>query len=320
MLRPSVLCPVDFSEASQGALRFAAAIAEHFFAGLTVATVDDPLPAGRAGAADHQETLAADRHQDLARFIDDTFPVRKPTLAELHLEVAAGKPATEIQRIALERCADLIVMSTHGQTVVRKFFGSTTERVLRETSVPVLVTPAGDPGPATIEDLKGRVSGVLAPVDFSANSGRQVRIAHGLADAFQASLVLLRVLEPLPEYAGRETFLLNIREARRHRARQEFEELMASLRYDVLPEMVITDGDPAEQIARLAAELGSVAIVMGLHSTSDLGPRMGSVTYRVLCQTATPVLALPPSRVTNLSRRLDLETAAVGVAGRYCIR
>ena len=32
MTRPSVLCPIDFSDASRGALRYAAAIAEHFHA------------------------------------------------------------------------------------------------------------------------------------------------------------------------------------------------------------------------------------------------------------------------------------------------
>ena len=33
---------------------------------------------------------------------------------------------------------------------------------------------------------------------------------------------------------------------------------------------------------------------MGLHSSGMFGPRMGSVTYRVLCLTPTLVLALPP--------------------------
>jgi hypothetical protein len=39
---PSVLCPVDLSDASRGALRYAAALAEHFYGGMTVLTVDDP--------------------------------------------------------------------------------------------------------------------------------------------------------------------------------------------------------------------------------------------------------------------------------------
>ena len=29
-VRPSILCPIDYSDASAGALRYAAAIAEHF--------------------------------------------------------------------------------------------------------------------------------------------------------------------------------------------------------------------------------------------------------------------------------------------------
>ena len=35
-------------------------------------------------------------------------------------------------------------------------------------------------------------------------------------------------------------------------------------------------------------------IVIGLHGSPLAGPRMGSVTYRVLCLSQTPVLALPP--------------------------
>lgn len=41
--KPLVLCPLDFSESCCGALRYAAAIAEHFQSELVIATVDDPL-------------------------------------------------------------------------------------------------------------------------------------------------------------------------------------------------------------------------------------------------------------------------------------
>ena len=41
--RTSVLCPVDFSDASRGALRYAAVVANHLKAELTVLTVTDPL-------------------------------------------------------------------------------------------------------------------------------------------------------------------------------------------------------------------------------------------------------------------------------------
>ena len=54
----------------------------------------------------------------------------------------------------------------HGLTGMRKlFFGSTTERVLRETTVPVLVTPPHDPGPIGIDDAKRLLHRILVPVE-----------------------------------------------------------------------------------------------------------------------------------------------------------
>jgi nucleotide-binding universal stress UspA family protein len=81
MVRPTILCPIDFSEPSRGALRFAAIIAEHFFAGLTVATVDDPLLTGAAGTAYGEGTYERQTEQELERFVKDTFKRHRPTLA-----------------------------------------------------------------------------------------------------------------------------------------------------------------------------------------------------------------------------------------------
>ena len=53
---------------------------------------------------------------------------------------------------------------------------------------------------------------------------------------------------------------------------------------------------PAEEIAKVVRNRQAGLVVMGLHGTPPLGPRMGSVTYRMLCLTPTLVLALPPKR------------------------
>jgi hypothetical protein len=39
-VRPAILCPVDYSDASAGALRYAAALAEQFVAHLVILTVE----------------------------------------------------------------------------------------------------------------------------------------------------------------------------------------------------------------------------------------------------------------------------------------
>ena len=42
-VRPSILCPIDFSDASAGALLYAAAIASHLVTRVVVLTVEEPL-------------------------------------------------------------------------------------------------------------------------------------------------------------------------------------------------------------------------------------------------------------------------------------
>jgi len=56
------------------------------------------------------------------------------------VRVRAGDPATEILRAAPEERADLIAMSTHGRTGVRRvLLGSVAEAVVRRASRPVLL-------------------------------------------------------------------------------------------------------------------------------------------------------------------------------------
>src|SRR5262245_61356274 len=102
-VRPSILCPVDYSDASAGALRYAAAIAEHFVTRLIVLTVEDPLltTARDVGTGNH---WTSDQSEDeLTRFVTDTFAGDAALIAMCECDVAVGKPAAEILRVARER-------------------------------------------------------------------------------------------------------------------------------------------------------------------------------------------------------------------------
>ncbi len=61
----------------------------------------------------------------------------------IEMEVCAGTPFLEINRKAIEKDIDIVVMGTHGTSgdLKRIFFGSTTERVLRFLKRPVLCIP-----------------------------------------------------------------------------------------------------------------------------------------------------------------------------------
>jgi len=294
--RAHVLCPIDFSTPSRAALRYACALAEHFGARLTIVTINDPLLTEVAGLRMGSSWMVEDTERELRRFVAETFEQTSSFQAEIGYEVAEGKPAPQILRIARERACDLLVMGTHGMTGVRKmFFGSTTERVLRETSVPVLLTPPTDTGPLTLDHVKRALRRVLVPVDMVPETRRQLQVAQAVAEGLEAQLLLLHVIEPvhfpLPAYIS----LPSVDAERRVRAEQLLEALVSMLSPTVRPEALIAYGNPAEEIAKTARDRKAGLIVVGLHSSPLAGPRMGSVTYRVLCLASTLVLALPPA-------------------------
>src|SRR5262245_33398035 len=119
VIRPSVLCPVDFSDASRGALRYAAAIAEHFYADLVVLAVNDRLLVNAAAARFSEKWLEHRTERELEDFVKKAFPGRTPQMPACKTVVATGTVATEILRMAAEHHADLVVMSTHGASGVR---------------------------------------------------------------------------------------------------------------------------------------------------------------------------------------------------------
>ena len=296
--RPTILCPVDFSDASRGALRYARAIAEHFGSRLVILAVEDPLLTEAVDLGTGVIWDPEDTRRELSRFVSKALHGDPLTAIDVHYEVAVGKPAKQILHVAREQACDLIVMSTHGLTGMRKlFFGSTTERVLRETTIPVLATPPTAEGPASLEEIRRIVGRVLVPVDLTTASLHQVQIARGLAEALTVPLIVTFVVEPIRSPLAAKIYLTGIELERRTRAEDALNELLATVPRRMHPEALVAYGDPAEEIAKIARDRQAGLIVVGLHGSPMLGPRMGSVTYRVLCLAPALVLALPPAPV-----------------------
>lgn len=297
---PSVLCPVDFSEPSRAALCYASAVADHFGARLTVLAVDDPLLAEVAASSGHVPSLAEATQLELIRFCRGTLPHYEAGPKKVDFRVTAGKPATEILRVAGDLHADLIVISSHGRSGVRKmFFGSTTERVLRETQVPVLVTPDVRPSATSLSEIARQFNRILAPVDMTSASAAQLTVAAGLAEALSIPLIVTHAIEPIFVPYTVRLAIPAAEVARRADAEERLSRTIESMGSHAQIEPIVVTGDPAEEIIALAEARRANLIVMGLHSSGLLGPRMGSVTYRVLCRTHALVLALPPATVAS---------------------
>ena len=297
MTPPStVLCPIDFSDASRGALRYARAIAAHLGGRLIVLAVEDPLLTEAASIGTGTVWDPADTRHELERFAETTLRGHSADATAIGYEVRVGTPAEHILRVAQEAACGLIVMSTRGLTGMRKmFFGSTTERVLRETTIPVLATPPVGDGPRSFEDIRTSVGRILVPVDLTAASLDQLRIARRISEALNVPFLATAVVEPVRSPLAAKLHLPSIELERRTRAEDALAGLLDALPGPAGPEALVAYGDPAEEIVKIARDRRAGLILIGLHASPMLGTHMGSVTYRVLCLATGLVLAVPPN-------------------------
>jgi nucleotide-binding universal stress UspA family protein len=90
--KPTVVCPIDFSEHARRALRYSALVASHFGARLLLVTVNDPLLVQAALMAYEAERLEAQSERDLREFYGET-ELAGTRADEVMYQIRMGKPA-----------------------------------------------------------------------------------------------------------------------------------------------------------------------------------------------------------------------------------
>ena len=157
MLPPKLIfSPVDFSDPSHEALDTAANLASSVGAELLLAHVVAviprlPSPATIFNEAEFEQELYKDAEGRLNELAAKLRARGLKVRTELGLANDAGM---EIIRMAEQDKADLIVIATHGMTGWHRLaFGSVTEKVVRLSTLPVLVLRAeqvGQPHSSTL--------------------------------------------------------------------------------------------------------------------------------------------------------------------------
>jgi universal stress protein A len=135
-----ILVPIDFSECSKKALRYALPLARQHGAALTLLHIVPPAYGGGEYAgfnfAELEANMQAAGEKDLAQLARDEVPAEIP--AETLVRI--GHPGQEVVGLARSLLADLIVISTHGRTGLKHIFlGSVAEYVVRHAPCPVFV-------------------------------------------------------------------------------------------------------------------------------------------------------------------------------------
>ena len=128
----TILCPVDYSLASEQAIEVACRLATPSKTKILVLTVTDP-------AKDEGELTMADAFTKNARskILDQILEDQEIAVEHLNLR---GDPAETIVNVAVTKQVDAIVMGTHGRTGWAKvFMGSVAQEVMKKSHCPVII-------------------------------------------------------------------------------------------------------------------------------------------------------------------------------------
>ena len=135
---------------------------------------------------------------------------------------------------------------------------------------------------------------ILFPTDFSTSSDAAIDHAAALANESGATLLVVHVEEPLPAYIGEGYY------GRPNPPNPEVRRMLMGVRPKneaTTCEYRLLQGDPVEEIVRLAEEEPVDLIVMGTHGRTGLGRLlMGSVAEAVVSQASVPVLTIKQPR------------------------
>jgi nucleotide-binding universal stress UspA family protein len=137
-----ILCPVDFSESSLDALKYATSLTQEADGQLLVLHVVahefEYTPGIEYDPGMTLGNLRKEREDAIQGQLQEIV-ARAPEFCRVESLIAHGKPWCEVLRVAEEKHSDLIVMGVQGRGAADLlFFGSTTQHVVREAACPVL--------------------------------------------------------------------------------------------------------------------------------------------------------------------------------------
>lgn len=288
-----ILISMDFS---QPAIAGAKWVSEFFApdAELTLLHVIEPPDRPRFGrpvlpAPDVIEAVAREDAMLRMREVASYLTAEQP-----RQEFRVGKPHEAIVNVAKNGNFDLLVIGPHGDRPRRsRFLGTTADRVVRTSAVPVLV--------ATNPPL-GAPLNLLVPVDEGPVVPIVLETARELADRFDAAVTLLHVWSNAvyshvasmshaaahgDEQVARDDVARELHEASEHWMREVARTGIALDRVSAR----VTYGNAGEVIADMAASTEADLIVLGRATASVVRPALlGSTIGTVLHEARRPIL------------------------------
>lgn len=300
----TILYPTDFSPYADYAQHYAVAFAKQYKAALHCVHVIDTR-AVSGGAVEGVYVTSADIEQSLKAIEEHArdrmaHVTRKAAAAgvEVTTHVTKGAPAADIIRVGQEIGANLIVIATHGRSGLdRLILGSTCEKVVRTSPMPVLVVKHPEHDFVDAKSKAIQLNRVLCPCDFSETSREALPIATDLCRDFNATLVFAHAVDTWLDYPEFSPSIELSNSPTLARKAQEMLEELAAGQSGIRTEVRVKTGLPHRVLTDLINEENVDLLVMATHGRSGLSHvLLGSLTAKMVRVSPCPVLTIKPTK------------------------
>lgn len=282
-----ILWATDFSDEAQEALLYADAFSKAFKARLIALHVVPDISPALYDMASVVKGELARRVASVKKEAEKRLEaLKKAKGISFEVEVQEGTASKVIIEIAEKKEADLIVIGRRGLSAIEKLFiGSVANQVLRNSSVPVLMTKK--------KKGKPRFRNILVPTDFDAQEEVERDYAWKLAKGLDAKeITLLHILE-LHDYEFSPKVLDDMFEAVLKRLKKRKKREREDIRVN---EEVYRAINASIGIVDFAETHRFDLIVMSTCVQSKLERFfLGSTAEKVISHSLIPIFAIPPS-------------------------
>jgi nucleotide-binding universal stress UspA family protein len=285
-----ILCPVDFFPASDAAVNYAAGLAANYDATLHLLHVMAPVIPGSFEFPMATVDITKSVEESCRRELKVLEEALRDTGVRVQIDLRSGDVYDEIKRVIEIEKPDLLVMGTHGRRGAERWFmGSTTEKMLRHTPVPlVTISATGDKAASP-----PRFRRILVTTDFSDGTPDALAYAFSVAQENESNVTLLHVLHDVSmDLSGkyRESLISGVQ-------KQLDEMVPREARNWCEINTRVETGVPYRIILRTLEEEKVDLLVMNIHGKGMLDRALlGSTAERVVRAASCPVMMIPPMK------------------------